>query len=227
MHLRSRRHLQSGDRSKRRCIYIAESIFKVEAEAKEDASAQPKVSPKWRQKQKRMHLRSRRHLQSGDRSKKRCICAAESISKVATEAKEDASAQPQSISKVATEAEEDASAQPKASSPPRQKQKKMHLRSRRHLQSGDRSKRGCICAAPKHLQRPKEAKEDASGQLKVSSKWRQKQKKMHLGSRRHLQSGGRSRRRCICAAESIFTSPTEAKEDASAQPQSIFTSPER
>ena len=155
-----------------------------------------------------MHLRSRKYLQSAKRSKRRCIWAAEGIFKVATEAKEDASAQP------------------KVSSKRQKKQTKMHLRSRRHLQSGDRSKRGCICAAPKHLQRPKEAKEDASGQLKVSSKWRQKQKKMHLGSRRHLQSGGRSRRRCICAAESIFTSPTEAKEDASAQPQSIFTSPE-
>ena len=34
------------------------SIFKVEAEAKEDASTQPKVSSKWRQKQKKMHLHS-------------------------------------------------------------------------------------------------------------------------------------------------------------------------
>ena len=91
MHLRSRKYLQSGDRSKRRCIYIAESIFKVATEAKEDASAQLKVSSKWRQKQKRMHLCSRKYLQSGDRSKRGCICAAEGISKAVTEAKEDAS----------------------------------------------------------------------------------------------------------------------------------------
>ena len=32
------KHLQSGGGSKRRCIYIAESIFKVATEAKEDAS---------------------------------------------------------------------------------------------------------------------------------------------------------------------------------------------
>ena len=105
------KHLQSGGRSKRRCIYAAESIFKAPKEANEDVSGQLKASSKWRQKQKKMHLRSRKYLQSGDRSKRGCICAAQSISKAPKEEKEDASAQP------------------KVSSPPRQKQKKMHLRS--------------------------------------------------------------------------------------------------
>ena len=123
------KHLQSGDRSKRGCICAAESISKVATEAKEDASVQPKVSPKWRQKQKRMHLRS-----------------------------------------------------PKASPKWRQKQKKMHLRSRRHLHLPDRSKRRCICAAESIFKAPKEEKEDASAQPKVSSPPRQKQKKMHLRS---------------------------------------------
>ena len=168
MHLRSRKYLQSAKRSKRRCIWAAEGIFKVATEAKEDASAQPKVSSKWRQKQKRMHLRSRRHLQSGDRSKRGCICAAESISKVATEAKEDASGQL------------------KVSSKWRQKQKKMHLGSRRHLQSGDRSKRRCIYIAESIFKVATEAKEDASAQPKVSPKWRQKQKRMHLCSSKYL-----------------------------------------
>ena len=97
MHLRSRKYLQSGDRSKRRCICVAESIFKAVTEAKEDASAQPKVSPKWRQKRKKMHLRGRKHLQSAKRSKKRYIYVAEGIFKAPKGAKEDASAQPQSI----------------------------------------------------------------------------------------------------------------------------------
>ena len=92
MHLRSRKYLQSGGRSKRGCICEAESISKAEAEEKEDASAKLKVSPKRRQKQKKMHLRGRKHLQSAKRSKKRYIYVAESIFKAATEAKEDASA---------------------------------------------------------------------------------------------------------------------------------------
>ena len=104
---------------------------------------------------------------------------------------------------------------------------KMQVIEGKYLQSGDRSKRRCICAAESIFKAPKEANEDVSGQLKASSKWRQKQKKMHLGSRRHLQSGDRSKRRCIYIAESIFKVATEAKEDASAQLQSIFTSPER
>ena len=164
MHLGSRRHLQSGDRSKKRYIYVAESIFKAEAEAEEDASAQPKVSSKRQKKQKRMHLRSRKYLQSAKRSKRRCICVAEGIFKVAAEAKEDASAQP------------------KVSPEWRQKQKKMHLRSSKASLKAKRSKRRCICAAQSISKGPK------------------KQKKMHLRSRKHLQSAKRSKRRCICAA---------------------------
>ena len=86
-----RKHLQSGGRSKRRCIYAAESIFKVATEAEEDASAQPKASPKRQKKQTKMHLGSRKYLQSAKRSKRRCIWAAEGISKAATEAKKDTS----------------------------------------------------------------------------------------------------------------------------------------
>ena len=198
MHLCSRKYLHLPDRSKRRCICVAEGIFKVATEAKEDASAQPKVSPKWRQKQKKMHLRSRKNLQSGDRSKRRCICVAESISKAPKGAKEDASAQP------------------KVSSKRQKEQKKMHLCSRKHLQSGDRGKRRCIFAAESIFKAPKEAKEDASGQPKVSPKWRQKQKRMHLRSSKASPKAKRSKRRCIYAAEGISKAPKGAKEDASA-----------
>ena len=208
MHLRSRKYLQSGDRSKRRCIWAAEGISKAATEAKKDTSMQPKVSPKRQKKQTKMHLRSRRHLQSGDRSKRGCVCAAESISKVETEAKEDASGQP------------------KVSPKWRQKQKRMHLCSSKASLKAKRRKRRCIYAAESIFKVATEAKEDASAQPKVSLKRQKKQKKMHLRSRKHLQSAKRRKRRCICAAESIFTSPTEAKEDASAQPESIFTSPE-
>ena len=76
MHLRGRKHLQSAKRSKKRYIYVAESIFKAATEAKEDASAQPKVSSPPQKKKKKMHLRSRKYLHLPDRSKRRCICAA-------------------------------------------------------------------------------------------------------------------------------------------------------
>ena len=115
-----------------------------------------------------MLLRSRKYLQSAKRSKRRCIWAAESISKVATEAKEDASVQLQSISKG------------------QKKQKRMHLGSRRHLQSGDRSKKRYIYVAESIFKAEAEAKEDASAQPKVSPKWQQKQKRMHLCSSKHL-----------------------------------------
>ena len=112
----------------------------------------------------KMQVIEGKHLQSGGRSKRGCIWAAESIFKAEAEA------------------EEDASAQPKASSKWRQKQKRMHLRSRRHLQSGDRSKKRYIYVAESIFKAPKEAQEDASGQLHSISKGQQKQKKMHLRS---------------------------------------------
>ena len=67
------------------------SICNKEISSSEAAIYREKASSKRQKKKKKMHLRSWKYLQSGDRSKRGCICAAESISKVATEAKEDAS----------------------------------------------------------------------------------------------------------------------------------------